>query len=88
MATHCIPQLSFKFDKQIVATFDAEYASADAITGALRELFFGTTALPHYPATTRRPPLRTKKRAAPREPPAMNRLFLLSPTRFELVLPA
>ena len=29
MATHCIPQLSFKFDKLVVAKFDAEYASAD-----------------------------------------------------------
>src|SRR5260370_41626272 len=29
MATHCIPQLSFKFDKRVVARFDAEYASAD-----------------------------------------------------------
>ncbi len=29
MATHCIPQLSFKFDKHVVAKFDAEYASAD-----------------------------------------------------------
>src|SRR5262245_59311537 len=29
MATHCIPQLSFKFDKRVVAKFDAEYASAD-----------------------------------------------------------
>ena len=30
MATHCIPQLSFKFDKRVVvAKFDAEYASVD-----------------------------------------------------------
>jgi hypothetical protein len=29
MATHCIPQLSFKFEKQVVVKFDAEYASAD-----------------------------------------------------------
>jgi hypothetical protein len=29
MATDCIPQLSFKFDKRVVAKFDAEYASAD-----------------------------------------------------------
>jgi Transposase DDE domain group 1 len=29
MATHCIPQLSFKFEKHVVAKFDAEYASAD-----------------------------------------------------------
>ena len=29
MATDCIPQLSFKFDKHVVAKFDAEYASAD-----------------------------------------------------------
>jgi hypothetical protein len=29
MATHCIPQLRFKFDKLVVAKFDAQYASAD-----------------------------------------------------------
>ena len=29
MATHCIPQLSFKFDKRVVAKFDTEHASAD-----------------------------------------------------------
>jgi hypothetical protein len=47
MATHCIPQLSFKFDKQVVVKFDAEYASADggavllkAVDGAL-----GVTAI-------------------------------------------
>jgi hypothetical protein len=27
MATHCIPQLSFKFDKRVVAKFDTEHAS-------------------------------------------------------------
>jgi hypothetical protein len=47
MATDCIPQLSFKFDKHVVAKFDAEYASADggavllkAVDGAL-----GVTAM-------------------------------------------
>lgn len=29
MATDCIPQLSFKFDKRVVAKFDAEHASSD-----------------------------------------------------------
>jgi hypothetical protein len=29
MATHCIPQLRFKFDKLVVAKFDAEHASSD-----------------------------------------------------------
>ena len=29
MATDCIPQLAFKFDKLVVAKFDAEHASAD-----------------------------------------------------------
>lgn len=29
MATDCIPQLAFKFDKLVVARFDAEHASAD-----------------------------------------------------------
>src|SRR5215831_5595384 len=29
MATDCITQLSFKFDRRVVARFDAEYASAD-----------------------------------------------------------
>jgi len=29
MATDCIPQLAFKFDKRVVAKFDAEHASSD-----------------------------------------------------------
>ena len=29
MATDCIPQLAFKFDKLVVAKFDAEHASTD-----------------------------------------------------------
>jgi hypothetical protein len=29
MATHCIPQLTFKFDKLVVAKFDIEHASSD-----------------------------------------------------------
>jgi hypothetical protein len=29
MATACIPQLAFKFDKLVVAKFDAEHASSD-----------------------------------------------------------
>jgi hypothetical protein len=29
MATDCIPQLAFKFDKLVVAKFDAEHASSD-----------------------------------------------------------
>jgi Transposase DDE domain group 1 len=29
MATDCIPQLRFKFDKLVVARFDAEHASSD-----------------------------------------------------------
>ena len=29
MATDCIPQLAFKFDKLVVARFDAEHTSSD-----------------------------------------------------------
>ena len=29
MATDCIPQLGFKFDKLVVARFDAEHTSSD-----------------------------------------------------------
>jgi len=38
MAIHCIPQLRFKFDKHVVAKFDAEYASADGGAVLLKAL--------------------------------------------------
>lgn len=38
MATHCIPQLRFKFDKLVVARFDAEHASSDGGAVLLKAL--------------------------------------------------
>jgi hypothetical protein len=38
MATDCIPQLSFKLDKLVVAKFDAEHASADGGAVLLKAL--------------------------------------------------
>jgi hypothetical protein len=38
MATDCIPQLRFKFDKLVVAKFDAEHASADGGAVLLKAL--------------------------------------------------
>jgi hypothetical protein len=38
MATDCIPQLSFKFDKRVVAKFDAEHASSDGGAVLLKAL--------------------------------------------------
>jgi hypothetical protein len=38
MATDCIPQLSFKFDKLVVAKFDAEHASSDGGAVLLKAL--------------------------------------------------
>jgi hypothetical protein len=38
MATDCIPQLRFKFDKLVVARFDAEHASADGGAVLLKAL--------------------------------------------------
>lgn len=46
MATDCIPQLRFKFDKLVVAKFDAEYASTDGGAVLLKAIDrqFGVTA--------------------------------------------
>lgn len=38
MATDCIPQLRFKFDKLVVASFDAEHASSDGGAVVLKAL--------------------------------------------------
>jgi hypothetical protein len=71
MATDCVPQLTFKFDKLVVARFDAEHASSDGGAVLLKALdAFGVERVSSRIKRARRTELAAPRLLAERRRPA------------------